>query len=530
MLKPKLAPQEIYHRRDELGLNNSIKMLAEVIEDDDRGHRIDSIKYLGLLSDSSLSMKKECFEILENVIVSENNIDIRCAAAKALGRTDYIKSLKPLKWILNQPKIDNKVKISSLKAIANLRFEEKEINLFIKELNTKSKPFKDSLRNHLILLEPEKLIKCLVDSLYEESYRLDHKIEIIKLIGYELASINVSFDDFHYITFNFPEILSYLIKAKTILIDIITANLKEDDQELMGDILNILRVLGDEVNSALLDSLENDDFIVKMNSIILVGKLCIKEGVPILIDSIDDMYNEVSQAAIEALGEIGELSTIPALMKVLNTENVEFEYIDLDAKWFILDSVKKICMKNKDCSLEYLYKTLDKDTDVLKESVAYIMGEIGREEYVQPLIELFNERNLDIKKNAIIAIGKIGSREALESLINILDDEHTYWLIKKVAIDAIYNIYVKNWIKRKDDLTRGTRKLTQNTEKIIDYLNRSEKENFKVRLGIIKFLEKFGGKTALPALLRRVNDFHSTVKISATKAIKRIEERLEFEN
>ncbi len=530
MSNPKFSPQEIFQRYDEFGLTNSIKMLAEIITNDNKKYRVDSIKYLGLLSDRSLELKKKCFEILENLIISDDNIDIRCATAKALGKTGYEKSLKPLKWILEQSKIDEKVILSSLRAIASLRFEEEEICLFIRELDTKSKFIKESIKDHLILVEPDKLIKCLVESLYEESYRLDHKIEIIKLIAYELSSINISFDDFHYITFNFPDIISQLRKAKDIFVDIITANLKEDDPELMDSILSILIVLGKEIYSNLLKKLENDDFIVKRNAITLIGKLKIKEAVPVLIDSIDDMYNEVSQAAIEALGEIGDISTIRALMNALNIEDVDFEYIDLDAKWFILDSVKKICLKNEECSLDSLYNLLDKPNDVLKESIAYVMGEIGTERYIQPLLELINERNLDVKKNVIIALGKIGSRDALDPLIKILDNERTYWLIKKVAIDAIYNIYVKNWIKRKNDLTRGARQLTQNTEKLIDYLNRSEKECVKVRLSIIKFLEKFGGKTAIAALLRRVNDFHRLVRISATNAIKKIEERLELES
>jgi HEAT repeat protein len=143
---------------------------------------------------------------------------------------------------------------------------------------------------------------------------------------------------------------------------------------------------------------------------------------------------------------------------------------------------------------------------------------------------LLNERNVDVKKNAIIALGKIGSRESLDHLITILDDKHTYWLIKKVSIDAVYNIYIQNWIKKKDDLTRGTRQLTQNTERVVNYLNNSEKECFKVRLSVIKFLEKFGGNSALASLLRRVNDFHRLVRISATNAIKKIEERLALED
>ncbi|GAI94563.1 unnamed protein product, partial [marine sediment metagenome] len=74
------------------------------------------------------------------------------------------------------------------------------------------------------------------------------------------------------------------------------------------------------------------------------------------------------------------------------------------------------------------------------------------------------------------------------------------------------------------------RTLNKDIAIIIDYLKRSDDENFKVKVGLIKFLEIFGEKHALSALLARVNDFPRIVRIHASNAIKRIEEKLELEN
>ena len=54
-------------------------------------------------------------------------------------------------------------------------------------------------------------------------------------------------------------------------------------------------------------------------------------------------------------------------------------------------------------------------------------------------------------------------------------------------------------------------------------------ENFKVKLAIIKFLEVFGGNTALNAVLRQLDNFYRVVGIAATRAIKKIEKRIELE-
>ncbi|MBA7687566.1 hypothetical protein ES703_96030 [subsurface metagenome] len=57
-----------------------------------------------------------------------------------------------------------------------------------------------------------------------------------------------------------------------------------------------------------------------------------------------------------------------------------------------------------------------------------------------------------------------------------------------------------------------------------------EDENYKVKLSLIKLLEIYGGEQTLSALIKRVNDFHRVVRIYASNAIKKIEERLELEN
>lgn len=126
-------------------------------------------------------------------------------------------------------------------------------------------------------------------------------------------------------------------------------------------------------------------------------------------------------------------------------------------------------------------------------------------------------------------MGKIGNMESLDPLIQILEAKYSYWIIKKVAVDAIYHIYRKNSYLLAEAREESRRKLTKSTAKLIDYLSRKDKENFKVKLSLIRFLEEYGGEPALNALLKRVNDFHRVVRIYSSNAIKKIEEKLELE-
>ncbi len=527
----KILPKEIYQKRESLGLSNSIQMLSEIIDSrEDNKIRKDAINCLGKISANSSAVKKECFETLENLLISDDNIEIKCEAAKSLGRTKYEKALKPLKWIIEQESTDTEVKAASLKAISNIRFEEAEINLFIKELDTNDYSIKEFIKNQLITTKPEILIKSLLESLRNEDYRAKHKNDIIALIGLEILSVDVSFEDISYIKVKYPEIILMLKENKSNLLEHIVQNLKEKHSELMESALTILKLLGSETNEELIAFLNNDDFIVKKNATQLIGKLQIKESVGSLLENLDDMYEEVSKATIEALGDIGDLTAVPELLKVLNIEDIHYEYLDLDMKWIIVDAIKKIYLQNKDASFDYLNSALSTNNDVLKESVAHILGEIGYDDLVFPLIELLKEKNLDTRKNAAIALGKIGNKHAIDPLIKILEDKYTYWLLKKVAIDGIYNIYVKNLHVEGESISEPSRFYIRNRAKLIEHLNYNLDENYKVKLSIIKFLEVFGDNTALNALLKQVNDFYRIVRIASSNAIKKIEKRLELEN
>jgi HEAT repeat protein len=528
MSDPKPSPQEIYDKREEFGLENSVEMLTTIIETGkDESKRKEAVKYLGGIGKFIPRLKNECFSIIENVLISEDKIDLKSEAAKALSKLRNDKALKPLNWILEQKIESVDLRLAVLKAIMKIKFEEPQINVFIKELDSKYNSVREFVKNHLVGIEPEILIKSLLTHLKSENISNKHKSEIIKLIGQELSSINIAFQDMNYLKIKYPELISKLYSEKGVVLNEITRILKEEDSELLDSAVSILKLLSPEINKDVIKLLMSDDFIVRKNAIVLAGKLKLKDAVDTLIPGLDNIYSEVSVATIEALGEIGVLSAVPELLEVLNIEDISFEYTDIDMKFYIMDAIKKIYSVNKDADYSFLFSHLNSGSETLNESIAFILGEIGNEEFAIPLIDLLKIKNLDVKKNAIIALGKIGNIEPIFSLIEILEKADSYWLIKKVAIDAVYNIFQRNWYRVKDKDVDLERILNRHIATLIDYLNQSEAEDTKVKVSLIKFLEAYGGESALSALLSRVNDFPRIIRIHASNAIKKIEEKIE---
>ena len=76
-MKTKIHPKEIYQRVEEFGLTNSASMLTEIIEADiDSNNRQDAIKYLSLISNNSIEVRDDCYNIFENLLISDEQVDI----------------------------------------------------------------------------------------------------------------------------------------------------------------------------------------------------------------------------------------------------------------------------------------------------------------------------------------------------------------------------------------------------------------------------------------------------------------------
>jgi len=132
-------------------------------------------------------------------------------------------------------------------------------------------------------IEPELLIDSLLGNLKSENISNEHKSEIIKLIGYELSSLNIAFQDTNYVKVKYPELISKLHSAKGVLLDEITRILRKEDLELLDSTVSILKLISPEISQDVIKLLLSDDFIVKKNAITLTGKLKLKDAVDPLI-------------------------------------------------------------------------------------------------------------------------------------------------------------------------------------------------------------------------------------------------------
>ena len=128
----------------------------------------------------------------------------------------------------------------------------------------------------------------------------------------------------------------------------------------------------------------------------------------------------VRQAAARALGQIGDAQAVEPLIAALKDPE---SHCDWDAK--------KALVQIGTPALEPL-KTVLTDGQGGVGEAAYVLGEIGGSEVVEPLIAVLQAEEEYLVEEAARALGKIGDPRAVQPLIEALDK--TYVKSKKGSI------------------------------------------------------------------------------------------------
>lgn len=154
--------------------------------------------------------------------------------------------------------------------------------------------------------------------------------------------------------------------------------------------------------------------------------------VPALIDMLknagDNAY--LKQYIIEGLGKIGD-SEVGRLL----TDLIEIEEENPD---ILTEIIKAIGLTGFKPAGAKIVKYLDHDQESVRLATAQALGNVGDSSCLDALFKAANGVSSDVAGNAIISIGKIGDRDALERLFTLLDSDPPLTKILERAVrDAI---------------------------------------------------------------------------------------------
>ena len=201
-------------------------------------------------------------------------------------------------------------------------------------------------------------------------------------------------------------------------------------------------ILGDIGDStaipALIKALKDENWRVREAAVKALGKIKNPFALPSLLEALKDEDWLVRWNAAKALGKIGNSSAIPALLEALK-----------DEYWEVREAAVKALGKIKNpFALPSLLEALkDKDRRV-RRAAALALGKIGDSTVIPGLIEALKDKDWEVRENAVKALGKIADSSTIPRLLEILKDED--WKVRWAAVKALRKI----WLEIKKEKTK----------------------------------------------------------------------------
>jgi len=157
----------------------------------------------------------------------------------------------------------------------------------------------------------------------------------------------------------------------------------------------------------------------------------------------------IRKFSVKALGEIKDEKAIKPLLKVLRKDK------DAEIRQIALNSLRKFDLNQE---IEKALKdVLIKDENSMVRALSVqAMATYLEPAFMDPLITaMFEDRAVDVRQSAIMALGKLKDPQALEALYEIFKTEEG--LLREEAIVAIENIdpnYIKEWRDQEDEVKK----------------------------------------------------------------------------
>ncbi|MGA1839301.1 MAG: HEAT repeat domain-containing protein [bacterium] len=290
--------------------------------------------------------------------------------------------------------------------------------------------------------------------------------------------------------------------------------LKDQDQDvrifsasILGEIKDPMAV--DDLIEALTDSNEN----VRHASIESLGKIGDIRAVEPLINCLSQDY-WIQYPAIMALGNIGDRSAIKHLIKLLNDEKLRdavIEALGNIGDVSVIPVMSDMLFHNNDPSLRNdMIASLVNIQRMAKPDGAClpsIKNVLNNDELINHLLDSLKDKDHEVKKNAIIALGWLKEKKAVEDLLDLIDD----YDLEEYVVGSLVSIGVKA---------------------LPELINKLQNSDPKIQISLIQCIYWIGdieGVAACIPLLESKNSevrYHAMMAISNNLDMKEVEDAL----
>ncbi|MDD5771892.1 MAG: HEAT repeat domain-containing protein [bacterium] len=512
---------------DKIKSSKDVEALITALQDENSDVRSEAAYMLGEIKD------KQTIDFLINVLKDEYE-NVRIEAAIALGNIGDGKAVEPLISLLTDK--NNEVIAEAKNAI--VKIGEPAIELLVKKLND------DRFSNKAIELlvnignsKAEPLIKKLND----KDYRLrEIAADILIKLKYEPKDINekitilIAKRSWNECVKIGKEAVPQLIKMlNDENRDISIAAIKALSE--IGDIRAIQPFLSVYEKSKYMEAI---DALVKMGEEAIVPtikalrenkiehynatKIFVKAGKPAVKPLLDLLYSHetyyVNLAALNSLGEIGDISVLEPLLAIFKNSgnrfdnNVLIQAIgNVGANSAVKPPINELKLEPLILALDHEFVSISSDAanalaklgwvpESIEDKVSYYVAKKEWDKYAslgESAVNIINNKNFKMKIRAVEALGKIGNSWSINYLIDLVKQGD--YVFRKKAANALYDI---NDNKTKDFL--------------ISQINHDDSD---IRLIAIKLLSEETTNPPIDILITKLKDENINIRKEASNSL-----------
>ena len=202
-----------------------------------------------------------------------------------------------------------------------------------------------------------------------------------------------------------------------------------------------------DVISPLIEALQTDShWWVRNFAVGSLGKLGSEKVVDPLIGALNDENQYVRRAAVAELGKLKPDKAILPLIDCLK-----------DVDWQLRLQAPEILVEFGNETEKHLLEALKNDNKWIKVGAANVLGRIGSESAVLPIMSLLNNQERMVRDEAAVALSRLNSKVAVKALLDLLKHESSYvregaaWVLGEMRTKAA----VRSLIQVLDDEDMG---------------------------------------------------------------------------
>jgi len=406
-----------------------------------------------------------CIKQLIKDAIYEQDDEVRWIAKDSLKRMKSDDIVNELINLLNTD--DKKIVQYSCKLLKEIRSSAIIPKLIDSLINCKDANLETMIKSILISLKDSDSLLVYIDLLTDRSIiKRRYALEILEAMKWN-PSTNKEKASYYYAKENWEELMKFKEEAKPILLQAIKDEI-EDIRAWSADCLAHYK--DKDVVNILIQTLKDESEVVRSWAIVSLGEIGDEESVKPLEEILDKETRDLKKLIIESLYKISGEKAIKALVRIALTDYEEeirelaFEFASeivssgiteylipllrkskeyirinilnklVELKWkpkdpfeIVIFNIYKGDWKKieqlKNLAVEPLIDLLDSSNTNIKIQIINMLGKIKDSKAVFPLISVLKDKNCEIRKAAVEALGKIEDERAVFSIIEMIKDD-----------------------------------------------------------------------------------------------------------